>query len=474
MGNHNYRVVTFFLLALGGTSGCASTERWIHQAGYFAAPGAAARAVGAIATPMPSTAPAMAQLSSPPLTLDIVKPREALAVPPPMPPPQPAPLAAVEQNHKPRADSREKAAPTIPPAAPIPAANPAANDKRLLELLDKDIDKAVEQPKERRRLQFSQAVIDHPRVRQFIRQYSVTNKNHFEALLARSGKYLPIIAKVLSDEGLPEELAYLALLESEFQVAATSPAGAVGLWQFVAGTARQYGLRIDDWVDERRDPVKSTRAAAAYLKDLHGYYGRWYLVTAAYNAGPRIIDKALQTSRATDFWGIKEKAQLSQETRNFVPKFVAIALIATNPKKYGFTNLRYDEPLAFEEVDADGLVKLDMAAEMADSDVSAIKELNPALLRSTTPPGARGYRLRVPAGKASVFAKAGEFQRGKNTEPLQVVTHEVKRGETLGSIAALYGQAISALMEINGLASPTVQIGQKLRVIFEGLRGTLR
>ena len=179
----------------------------------------------------------------------------------------------------------------------------------------------------------------------------------------------------------------------------------MGLWQFVPSTARQYGLRIDDWIDERRDPVKSTRAAAAYLKDLHRYYGRWYLVTAAYNAGPAIIDKALQTSRAADFWGIKEKAQLRQETRNFVPKFVAIALIATNPKKYGFNYLRYEEPLEFDEVEAEGLLKLDAAAEMAEADLTAMKELNPALLRNVTPPGARGYRLRVPAGKALVFAK---------------------------------------------------------------------
>ncbi|HSQ12573.1 MAG TPA: transglycosylase SLT domain-containing protein, partial [Candidatus Deferrimicrobium sp.] len=286
--------------------------------------------------------------------------------------------------------------------------------------------------------------------------------------------YMPIIAKVLSDEGLPEELAYLALIESEFQVATTSPAGAVGLWQFVPSTARQYGLRIDDWIDERRDPVKSTKAAAAYLKDLHRYYGRWYLVTAAYNAGPAIIDKALQSSRASDFWGIKEKAQLSQETRNFVPKFVAVALIATNPKKFGFNNLRYDEPLEFDEVEAEGLLKFTAAAEMAEADHATIKELNPALLRDVTPPGARGYRLRVPVGKGLVFAKAGDYQRSREAEPVQVVTHEVKRGDTLASIAARYGQAVSALMELNGLTTARLQIGQKLRVILDGIRGSLR
>lgn len=382
--------------------------------------------------------------------------------------PRPLPNTAGGESKNPR----DKAAPTIAKATLAPSA-PPANDNQLIELLGKDIDKAVEQPSERRRLQFSKDVVDHPRVRQFIQQYSVSQKSYFQTVLARSGKYLPIIARVLSQEGLPEELAYLALLESEFQVATTSQAGAAGLWQFIPSTALQYGLRIDDWLDERRDPVKSTRAAAAYLKDLHRYYGRWYLATAAYNAGPSTIDKALQTSRASDFWGIKGKAQLTDETRNYVPKFVAIALIATNPKKYGFTNLRYDEPLQFDEVEAEGLLKIDAAADMADTDVATMKTLNPALLRNVTPPGV-GYRLRVPPGRGLVFAKASEYQRNKENDSVQVVMHEVKRGETLGSIAALYGQAFSALMEVNGLASSKLQIGQKLRVIYQGIRDTLR
>jgi membrane-bound lytic murein transglycosylase D len=238
--------------------------------------------------------------------------------------------------------------------------------------------------------------------------------------------------------------------------------------------APRDGLRIDDWVDERRDPVKSTKAAAAYLKDLHNYYGRWYLVTAAYNAGPAIIDKALQTSRAADFWGIKGKGKLSEETRNFVPKFVAIALIASNPKKYGFNDLRYDDPLEFDEVEAEGLLKLDVAAEMAAADPATMRELNPALLRKITPPGSSGYRLRVPTGRGQVFAKASEFQLSKEPEPVRVVTHEVKRGDTLVAIAARYGQAVKSLMEFNGLTTARLQVGQKLRVLLAGIRGSLR
>ena len=455
------RIVYYLLLAIVGISGCASTDRRYYSAVASSAPAPIARV-------LPSTAKPTSTTLQPPAIIGTPKPVETFA-PPPMPKPQPAPFVAKSD----RADSRDKPAASIARATPS-VAPPPPSDNRLLELLEKDIDKAVEQPKERRRLQFSKDVVEHPRVRQFISQYSISHKSYFQTLLARSGKYMPIIAKVLSEEGLPEELAYLALLESEFQLHTTSQAGAVGLWQFVPSTARQYGLRIDDWVDERRDPVKSTKAAAAYLKELHRYYGRWYLVTAAYNAGPAIIDKALQTSRASDFWGIKEKSQLSQETRNFVPKFVAVALIATNPKKYGFNNLRYDEPLEFDEVEAEGLLKFDSAAEMAEADPAMIKELNPALLRNVTPPGGRGYRLRVPIGRGLVFAKASEYLRNKEPEPVRVVTHEVKRGDTLASIAARYGQAVSALMELNGLKTARLQIGQKIRVILDGIRGSLR
>jgi membrane-bound lytic murein transglycosylase D len=457
------RIVYYLLLAIVGISGCASTDRRYYSAVASSAPAPIARVLPLTANPT-----SIATTPQPPAIIESSKPVETLELSP-MPRPQPAPFVAKSD----RTENRNKPAASIARTAPS-VAPPPPSDNRLIELLEKDIDKAVEQPKERRRLQFSKDVVEHPRVRQFISQYSISSKSYFQTLLARSGKYMPIIARVLSEEGLPEELAYLALLESEFQVDATSQAGAVGLWQFVPSTARQYGLRIDAWVDERRDPVKSTKAAAAYLKDLHRYYGRWYLVTAAYNAGPAIIDKALQTSRASDFWGIKEKAQLSQETRNFVPKFVAVALIATNPKKYGFNNLRYDEPLEFDEVEAEGLLKFDAAAEMAEADLATIKELNPALLRNVTPPGAPGYRLRVPNGRGLVFAKAGEYQRSREAEPVRVVTHEVKRGDTLASIAARYGQAVSALMEINGLTSARLQIGQKLRVILDGLRGSLR
>ena len=387
-----------------------------------------------------------------------------------------SPLLEPVEPQSERVESPEKPAQTSKSSAPAAPSPPSLRtDNRLLELLERDLEKAVEQPKERRRLQFSKEVVENPKVRHFVRYYSTTGKIRFQQLLGRSGKYLPMIAKVLSQEGLPEELGYLALLESEFVVNTTSRNGAVGLWQFIATTARRYGLRIDEWVDERRDPVKSTRAAAAYLKDLHDYYGRWYLATAAYNAGPGNVDKALQQSGAKDFWHIKTKTQLTEETHNFVPKFVAISLIAMDPSKYGLNDVRYEAALDYEEVELKAPIKLAALAQSAETDIPDLRDLNPALLRDMTPPGEQSFRIKVPVGKASILlAKTIEKPVEKNTEPTQVVTHEVKRGETLFSIARSYGLEVRVLMEFNGLTTSRLLIGQRLRILLEGLRGVLR
>ena len=339
----------------------------------------------------------------------------------------------------------------------------------FLNSLEKDLNKTIDQPIERRRLEFSTAVIEHPKVRYFINQFSKSGRNDLEKALSRSGRYMPMIAQVLHEEGVPEELAYLALIESGFVIHSSSSSGAVGLWQFVAGTARRYGLKIDTWVDERRDPLKSTRAAAAYLKDLHNYFGRWYLAVAAYNAGQGAIDKALQSSGATDFWALSTKAKLNEETRNFVPKFVAASLIASNPQKYGFIDLTYEPPMDYEEMEVQGSLRLVSLAEMAGTDPETIRELNPELLRSRTPPEESVFRVKLPAGHATIFAQT--YQE-RETRQGEFVTHEVKKGETLFAIARRYGQHVRALMELNGLANPTLRVGQLLKIIVtEGLRG---
>jgi LysM repeat protein len=344
-------------------------------------------------------------------------------------------------------------------------------DNRLLDLLEKDLDKAVEKPRERRRLEFSKQVSNHPKVRYFINYFTNRGKPYFEKILARSGKYMPMIAKALNDEGLPEELAYLALIESAFLPQATSSQGAAGLWQFIPSTARLYGLRIDSWLDERRDPEKSTRAAAAYLKELHSLFGRWYLATAAYNAGPGAIDRAMQQSGANDFWTLSQKAQLSEETRNFVPKFVAVAMIATDPEKYGFTALQYETPLEYEEMEIHRPLRIGVMAEMAETDVATIRALNPALLGNTTPPSNESFIVKLPVGRSAVFAKA--YDTGPAVSE-QAITHEVKKGETLFSIARRYGQEVGGLMRLNGLTNARLYVGQQLKILLQSWSGRLK
>jgi LysM repeat protein len=349
-------------------------------------------------------------------------------------------------------------------------------DDRPFDLLDLDLEKALELPVERRRLEFSKAVTEHHRVRYFIGYFSKTQKEHFTTALIRSGRYFPMIAKLLQEAGLPEELGYLVLIESSFLPLAVSPSGAAGLWQFVPQTARKYGLRINSWVDERRDPEKSTRAAAAYLKELHEHFGRWYLATAAYNAGQGAIRKAMSHSGAKDFWSLSAKAKLKDETRDFVPKFVAAALIATDPEKYGFGLIHYDPPLDYEDVEVGGNRQLASLTEITGIEAQTIKELNPELLQSYTPPGESRFRVKLPVGNGAIaeLLRPEEKQPERQIQRAAVVVHEVRRGETLLSIARRYRQEVRMLMELNGLQNSTLRIGQKLKVLLESLRGTLR
>jgi hypothetical protein len=465
--------VTFaILLAIMGSLGCTSNSRLYNRSAATAAQApstsaAAKNPANPAAHPTakaPGDAGEPAAIVAPSSPADLHEQKPAVAA---------TPLETSSAIPNNRAVSPEEKNPTPEPSQPV--IDQSDTNDRWADLLEKDLDNAVGQPLERRRILFSREVVDHPKIRHFIQHYSSTVKSSFKELLTRSGKYMPMIAKVLNQEGLPQELGYLALIESEFIVNTTSPNGAVGLWQLIASTARKYGLRIDRWVDERRDPVKATRAAAAYLKDLHDYYGRWFLATAAYNAGPGNIDKALRQSKAKDFWSIKANARLSDETRDFVPKFVAISLIANDPHKYGFHEVRYNPPMDYEEVEVRGKMNLAVLAKLSETAVPELRALNPALLRDSTPPGEKGYRIKLPAEKAAIFlAKRKKKLREDDPQQGRTLTHEVKKGETLFSIARLYGLTVRALMHFNDLTRSQLRIGQKLKILLEGLGRTLR
>ena len=279
------------------------------------------------------------------------------------------------------ADKTPQEQPTTLQELPGPEA-----DDQLLGLWQKDIDQAMQQPPGRRKIHFSIPAVENDRVRYFVNYFTGKFRGFFERALSRSGRYIPMMAAILQEEGLPQDLVYLCLIESGFSPRAVSKAKAVGPWQFIRSTGLRYGLKINGWVDERRDPIKSTRAAAAYLKDLHLQFGEWFLAAAAYNAGERKVEKAINRSRTDDFWRLSQMTYLKKETRNYIPKFIAAALIASMPEKYGFGDIAYEPPIEYDEVTIERPMRLEQIAKLARTTVKVIKELNPALLRNITPP----------------------------------------------------------------------------------------
>ncbi|MBI3625417.1 MAG: transglycosylase SLT domain-containing protein [Candidatus Rokubacteria bacterium] len=297
--------------------------------------------------------------------------------------------------------------------------------------------------------------------------------------LDRSTRYLEMIRQVLRKKGLPEDLAFTAMVESGFNPLAVSRAGAKGLWQFMEQTARRYGLRVDRWVDERLDPEKSTEAAAEYLKDLFAQFGHWFLAQAAYNAGEVKVARAVERTRSNDFWTIARGRWLREETKQFVPQIQAAALIAREPERYGF-QVNPEPPMVYEVVSVPFSVELKKLAALAGLPAQTLSELNPELRRGTTPPG-RPYFLKVPAGSVAVMAdvleqieaqrpKAAKSQAARapksSASPPPAGIHVVKPRDTLSEIAERYGVSVSELLRLNGL-DPEARIypGDRIRVV---------
>lgn len=260
-----------------------------------------------------------------------------------------------------------------------------------------------------------------------------------------------MIKEILRGEGIPEDLAYLPMIESGFDPRACSRRNAVGLWQLMRGTARKYGLRIDWWVDERRDPVKSTRAAARYLKDLYGMFGSWDLAIAAYNAGEGRIRRGVRRRKVERFWDLCRHRDIKRETKNFVPKFMAAVKIARDPEGYGFREIPYEEPWRFDLVKASEPLDLQTIARLVGTDQKEIRAFNPQLKRWCTPPGPPEVDLRVPEGTAQRFLEGlGELSLG---ERIHVRVHRVRPGETLSKIASRYGSRVDLIAKMNRLRS---------------------
>jgi len=288
-----------------------------------------------------------------------------------------------------------------------------------------------------------------------IRAYSGVLKKHFSRWLTRSGRYLDMMKGIFRENGLPEDLAFLAMVESGFNPMAYSWAQASGPWQFIRGTAKKYGLNVNTYVDERRDPIKSTKAAARYLKDLYDMFGSWALALASYNSGEGNVSRAVLRNGTLDFWELRNTGSLAAETKEYVPKFLAAKIIAQNPEAYGFEDVEYDAPLEFDEVVVECSTSLETAARCCGVTVQDIKDLNPELKRWCTPPNSPGYTLRIPKGTKDAFlASYGELPERDKTGFKE---HIVRKGETLKGIADRYGVSVEMLRQAN-------ELGRKARV----------
>ena len=270
----------------------------------------------------------------------------------------------------------------------------------------------------------------------------------FSQALARGGRYLPSIRKVFAEEGIPQDLAYTALVESAFKNTALSRAKARGMWQFIPATGRRFGLQQDWWVDERGDFEKATRAAARYLKELHGIFGDWNLALAAYNAGESKIMRGIERYQVYDFWSLARTSGIRRETKNYVPMIHAAIVVAKSPDRYGFS-AEVDPELAFETVTVEGAVDLRTVAECAGAPLDDVRTLNPALRRLAIPAG-RSFTVRVPSGTASAAGQCLEDLPPEKRASFR--THVVARGQTFSSIAKRYGTRPEDIAQANGLS----------------------
>ena len=291
----------------------------------------------------------------------------------------------------------------------------------------------------------------------------------FTIYLERLGRYEHMIRPKLYEAGLPDDLIYLAMIESGMNPNAYSRANAVGMWQFIRGTGRLYDLEISYWLDERRDPIKATDAAIRFLSDLHDEFGSWYLAAAAYNGGPGRVRRGIRRTGSTDFWDLADARVLRRETRNYVPKLIAAATIARDPEVYGFKNIQTQPPMEFEVVEVPDATSFDVLAEVAETDEATVKALNPQYVRNVTPPD-RTVALRVPLGSAGSFAE--RYAMIPASERVTWLVHTVTRGQTLGHIAGRYGTSVEAIRAANNYVNPKrLQIGQELVIPRSGKSG---
>ena len=291
----------------------------------------------------------------------------------------------------------------------------------------------------------------------WVRLFTTDKRGYIERTLERGAAYFPMIRQVFAEEGIPQDLAYLGFVESGYINQAKSYARAVGMWQFMPSTGRLFGLKINRWVDERRDPVKATHAAARYLRRLYETTGDWYLALVGYNAGPLTAQKAEANLGTANFWDMYRSPYLRNQTKNYVPEMCAAVLIARNPDRYGFQPVA-DTPFVYETVQVRTMTSLRVVARCAGVSESEIKALNPQLLRGSTPPGP--YEVRVPVGHGlEAQRKLGGLPAGHGED---FRAYKIRRGDTLAKVARRFKVDPDDLLEANHLTKPEFRAGRRI------------
>jgi membrane-bound lytic murein transglycosylase D len=297
----------------------------------------------------------------------------------------------------------------------------------------------------------------------YISYFSNRGRGTFERAFARSGRYHDMMVSILKEEGVPQDLIYLAQAESGFHPLAVSRVGARGIWQFMASRARGYGLQHNMWVDDRQDPEKSTRAAAHHLKDLYAQFGDWYLAMAAYNSGPGTVQAAVRRTGYADFWELYHRNVLPKETRNYVPIILAVTIMTKNLSQYGFDDVSMDEPIAYDPVTINYPVDLHLVAECVDATPAQLQELNPSLLRLTTPREGT-FVLHLPKGTKDQYQTA--IAAIPSDMRLWWRYHKVQPSDTLASLARTYRVTAKSIVTANHLEGTDTELEADAKVVI--------
>jgi membrane-bound lytic murein transglycosylase D len=298
--------------------------------------------------------------------------------------------------------------------------------------------------------QFDIPIVFNDAVHYFVRYFTTDKRKVFAAWLRRSKRYVPMIKGILREHGLPEDLIYVAMIESGFNPRAYSSMKACGPWQFIYETGGRYGLRVNHWVDERRDPEKSTVAAALYLKDLFSQFGSWYLAAAAYNAGEKRVERCIEKHETGDFWELMKYNTLPRETREYIPRLLAAAIIAKDPEKFGFTGINYDQPIGFVNEKVPGGTPLEVVAKAASTDVITVRALNPEVLTGIIPPDVDDYSIKLPEGIArDKFREGLKIALETEKKVQEVITYTLKKRDSLTKVMKKYEVDYTDLRLVN-------------------------